>query len=192
MSTDINFDALEGHNTAYVPGNDYSPTVSEPQDGTEVGTIAASSVLDELRKSTERALKDVTSFPVPEGTFPDFPGVMYLEFSTNISTHELSHWQKQSRGRGRRRADDIDAGKASALVLVNKSTRILLDGKALVDDDGEPLTLRSEEILGLTGSHNAVDGVRRLLRDGVVTSMADALTAEAGYAGELEPVGNPT
>lgn len=158
--------------------------------GTGVVTISETSILDKLKASIEEAEKDTVNYPVPEGRFPKLGASVELEFSKNITTQELNRFQKAAKAK--RRGDEVDAGKASALILAAKSVAVWIGGKQLVDDDGEPITLRSEEMLSITGSHTAADGVRRLLGDGGTTSMSDSLIGDAGFGDSVDDAGNPT
>lgn len=186
----VDYSKLEEHNETDVDGNLFDTEGEERRDGTEVDTVSDMSVLQKLKKSVERKEKDTAVYPVPEGAFADFTDQVELEFSTQITTNELNRYQKLAKGK--RRNDEVDAGKAAALVLAEKSVGIFINGKKLVDEDGEDMTLRSEEIMELTGSRTAADGVRRLLGDGVTTSMSDSLVGDAGYGDTFSSTGNPT
>lgn len=177
--------------------DDYSDTETDEtpdnifgdSEGTGVDTVSDSSALDKLRKAIEEREKSTATYPVPEGRFPG-AGDVAFEFSTQITTNELNRYQKAAKAK--KRGNDVDAGKASALILAAKSVGIYINGKKLVDEDGDALTLRSEEIMSLTSSNNAADGVRGLLGDGTTTSMSDSLVGDAGYGDEYDSTGNPT
>lgn len=186
----VDYSKLEQHNETDPDDNLYDVGTEERRDGTEVDTVSDLSVLQKLKKSVEQKEKDTAVYPVPEGAFAGFTDLVELEFSTQITTNELNRYQKLAKGK--RRNDEVDAGKAAALVLAEKSVGIYINGKKLVDEDNEDMTLRSDEILGLTESRTAADGVRRLLGDGVTTSMSDSLVGDAGYGDTFSSTGNPT
>lgn len=189
----MDYSKLEEHNdtdAAEADGHLLDDDVRDDHDGLSVDTVSDLSALDKLRKAVERKERVTSVYPVPEGTFPELGSSLEFEFSTQITTNELNRYQAASRPKGRK--SDVDAGKASALVLAEKSVAIYIDGKKLVDDEGEAMTLRSQEILDLTGSRTAADGVRRLLGDGTTTSMSDSLVEDAGFGDSFSSTGNPT
>lgn len=186
----MDYSKLEDYNESDSDGNLVEGDSQDERDGLEIDTISDLSVLQKLKRSVERKEKATAVYPVPEGQFADFTETVELEFSTQITTNELNRFQKLARGK--KRGDDVDAGKASALVLAEKSIAIYINGKQLVDEDGDAMTLRSEGIMSLTGARTAADGVRGLLGDGVTTSMSDSLVSDAGYGDTFDSTGNPT
>lgn len=189
----VDFKKLEEHNeTDFAddgPG-DILPEQNVSRSGTEVGTVSSETALAKLKRAVEEKEQSTVTYEVPEDRLPTLGTSLSLEFSTQITTHELERWRNQSKGKNRRR-DDVDGGKVAGLMLATKSVSIMLGGQKLVDDDGEPIRLTSDEILELTGARSASDAVRKLLGDGIATSLSDSLAAAAGYGDDFEDAGNP-
>ncbi|MCQ9384451.1 hypothetical protein [Brevibacterium moorei] len=174
-------------------GNDmenitYDGDQPQAETGSEVQTLGLDSALSRLKRAVESKTTNTVTYDVPDDVLE---GVnLALEFNANISTAELETWQKRSRRKGSRQKEDVDSGKVAALALVEKSVAVYMGGKKLTDGDGDAVTLRSEEMMSLTGVTNAADGVRALLGDGLATSFSDALVQAAGYGSEVI-AGNP-
>lgn len=83
-----------------------------------------------------------------------------------------------------------------AAILAKFNESLEFDGERLLDDAGEPMTFRSEELLELLGgATSASDAVRKVYgSDGIVSAVTERLMRAAGYdtadqvqAGEDDP-----
>lgn len=113
---------------------------------------------------------------------PRRPGYA-LRFRTDLSGDELAAARK--RARDPKSPDGIDNVRLAALVVVNTNTGMLRGGE-LVEAAGEPLTLRSRELLDLLGADRAAAAARKFYgRDGDLDAAARAVMAASGWGGDL-------
>lgn len=113
-----------------------------------------------------------------------------LQFNTDISHEQFEKWR--SLAKDRKATTGMDVGRLAALVVANKCTAILKDGKVLTDDAGDPLTFASEEIRGMFSVPRAADAAKLLIgRDSLLTAISDAVVIAAGWGDEVSEV-DPT
>lgn len=158
---------------------------TEQVDPYNVVTREDSSPLDALRQAINKRNAETVRYAVPDNVLP---GDWSLEFSTRISTAELSGWRKRAQGK---KKDDLDAGRLNALVLAHKNVAMYQQGKQVTDEDGDPMVLTSQDILDLTDTRTAVDAILALLGDGYVSSLGDEIVTAAGFGQEVaeDPTG---
>lgn len=159
--------------------------------GLEIDTVSTSSMLDQLRASIETKNKQTVVYNLPADLMPGLPGDLDMEFSSRITNQELERWRNRSRAKGAKSRDDIDARKFAGLVLAEKNVAMKIGDKTLVDNDGDNITVRSDDILTMTETTTAADAVCVLLGDGTAASWADQLVQDAGYGGDVMTK-NPT
>lgn len=152
------------------------PTVTPDPD---LGRVLADSPLDLLRAELagERPPLEVTlDVPAREG--------YAVRYSTDIAYEEVKAWRKRSADKSN--PSGFDELKFAGIVLAVKCLAVLRRGEE-VDLDGEVLTFRHPEFLGLFGATRAADGVAAFyVRDGHVTATANRLLDEAGF-GDVMP-----
>lgn len=148
----------------------------------EVSTTRETTPLDRLKSvlKTEASQEPVTlKVPIREG--------IAVKFDTNIATPQIDHWQKRSvrKVSGKNTYDPV---RFAAFVIAAKAISLILDGKPVVDDDGEPIRLVSStirEFLGLADGSDPTAIVRALYgSDGSIVTTSDAILAAAGYGGD--------
>ena len=164
---------------------DHLDTTEKPVDPYNVITRDEVSPLDSLRQAINKRNAETVRYAVPDNVLQ---GDWSLEFSTRISTAELNGWRKRAQGK---RKDDVDAGRLNALVLAHKNVAMYQGGKKVTDDDGDAVTLTSQEILDLTDTRTAVDAILTLLGDGYVSSLGDEIITAAGFGQDVpeDPTG---
>lgn len=145
------------------------------------GTFAASdleALLGELGRQLE--FHDIT-LPVPAR--PDYQA----RYRLVVDAQEMQPW--------RRLAYDptclegINQTKLACLGLSNLNTGLLVDGREVIDDLGDPITFASPSILGVLKAKTPADAVRIFYGfDAHVTASWTSLLAESGFGTMLPPV----
>lgn len=123
-----------------------------------------------------------------------------LQFNTYISSVEFKEFQRRASNQGNRKARRSGAGQtdqfALAVTIIQEKSHAILHNDAVVgDDDGDPMTLRSKEFVKFiqetkigTDVNTAADAIEVFLTPGFMLKLGESIAAEAGYAGEVEPV----
>lgn len=145
-------------------------------------TAAPLTMLDGLLSDLDEhpALTDTVDLPVTAR-----PG-WEIRCSTDIPYENLSAWRKGAQDPSM--AVGTNELQLACSILVFACQGILVDGEAVLDEDGKAVTFFSLRLQEKLGVSRPDDAVRRLFRrDGFVTSAATALTREAGYGSEATP-----
>lgn len=163
---------------------------SAPSAGAKATTAPKRSVsaLDSLREEISRdvAAKTVTL------TVPTRPG-WAVRYRCDVEAGELGRWQKAAKDSTQ--PDRLDSLKVAMTILANQCDALIKDGEALTDDDddGEPVTFRSEVFLEMFGVGRAIDGVKQWYAvDGHIIAASTEVLVESGYGDEAEREEDPT
>lgn len=152
----------------------------------DLAPVPEMSDLELIAKDLAKDVDDEKPFILPVKTRPGYA----LQFNTDITYEQLEKWKKLSKDR--KAADGVDLARLSGLVIANQCTGILKNGRTLVDADGDSLTFASDEVRAMYDTPKAADAARKLIgKDANVQSIADAVTAAAGWGDEVSEV-DPT
>ena len=127
----------------------------------------------------------------PEVTYevPSRPGVA-VTFDTNITVEEMDAWRGRAKKAGKAgRAGMLDPIKLACIVVANKATGILMNGKRVNDDEGDALLFYSVELQRMVGSPegDSPAAIRRLYGvDGHLIAVADSIVEDAGYGEDVD------
>lgn len=139
----------------------------------------AASDLETLRADMAKEILEEVALPVPSR--PGYEAVHVADISGEL-INDL-----RRRAKDRKQEGGVDPIRLVSNLLVATNVAIRKDGRRLVDDDGEALTYRSAEFLEIMGETSAARAVRKFyLRDGELTSAANALMTAAGWGESLE------
>lgn len=154
----------------------------------------------------EEMVEDINATDLTEVKYwnvPDRPN-WQLGFNCHISSDEFKEYQRQASGAKNRKArrsgsgaGDIDQFELASVMIQEKSTKILYKGQPVEDSDGDDMTLRSPEFVEFIQGTNlggdvrtAAHAIEVFLTAGYMLQLGESIAAEAGYAGQAEPV-NP-
>jgi len=147
-----------------------------------------SKILNELRRVIEKEVRR----PNIEIDVPDREGVSVV-FSPNITEPELRKWRKDA-GEGRK--SGMDFMKFATIIVGQTCQYILFNGEEVTDEDENPLTFASREILDMVNEEIPIpNGIRRFWgSDPHLQASALKIIDEAGWGEEAEAVEreNPT
>lgn len=138
------------------------------------------SVLDLLKAEAKKEISRTVAYAVEEREG------WSAEYDTSISLQDYNRYTRSAQGK-KKDPKDADAAIFSGMALVERNTRIMLNGKPVQDSDGDLLTFRSEEFIAMFDADSAVEALRKFMGDGHMVSTAGALYREAGYAEEAKP-----
>lgn len=162
----------------------YAPTPAAPATG--------DSLLDGLLSLAKTEISNPVSFPVTSR-----PGNFVLTFDAVIGEPAIKRYRKASLGEKRnRKPEDADMSVGNAMAMLETNTGIyqVVDGvrKQIMDTDGDPLLLNSEQFLAAFGPRqNAHVAVRKFLGDAETNTVGQAVLKAAGWGEDLEPL-DPT
>lgn len=142
-------------------------------------------VLDALKEEVGRKIRrDEIALDVPER-----PG-MVVHFSPNITSEQLAEWRKRATVK---KTDTLNGNYFSGLILAFTCTKIEFAGEIVLDDAGNNITFRSEEMMSSTNTTKAVECVRAIFGiDPHVEAAAFKVLEAAGWGEEVEDSENPT
>lgn len=181
---------------SYTDDETVNPTVPSK---TENGKPGKSSPLDDL-------IADINSTDLSEAKVwdvPDRPN-WQVTFNTHISSDEFKEFRRQASGAKNRKArraargdGELDQFELFATIIQDKSEGILYKGEEVSDSEGDPLTMRSDEFVKLiqdtklgTDVSTAAHAIEAFLTAGYMMQLGESIAAEAGFAGQADPV-NP-
>lgn len=169
---------------------------TKPTRRPSVGDIAGGPVGDSLLDDLRRELAAEVGPEPLRVEIATRPGYV-VTFSTDISGDDFRNARKRAVIKGQRDWDGspvVDEARMSALLLATHSTGLIRNGEPLLDGDGEPMTLRSRELLDILGAHQVADGIRKLygteaelLAHGRALIRASGWNSDATEAGEEGP-----
>jgi hypothetical protein len=156
-----------------------------------VGTTS-NSLLDGLLGLAKTEISNPVSFPVKFR-----PGGFVLEFDAVIGEPAMKRFRKASLGEKKnRKPEDADMSVGNAMALLETNTGIyqVVDGarQQIVDTDGDPLLLNSDQFLSAFGPRQLAHvAVRKFLGDADTNTIGGAVLKAAGWGEDLEPL-DPT
>lgn len=165
----------------------------EPDDvDPDEGAPAAGVVTD-----LDRLLADVEQYePEPFRITHPLLEQYTLVFRSDLAFEEIDGWRKKAvikRGRNGQ-ADEVDAAKASALIIAGSCTGIYLDGQPVTDSKGNTVSFRNAEFQDKLGcNRNAANAARKfLLKDSALGTISNKVVDESGYGDDVEEAPDPT
>lgn len=153
-----------------------SPVATEP---------AKSSVFDLLKQEASKQIAKNRGFDVEAR-----PGFR-LEVNTLVDYSDFKRYQANAM-KGSKDAMKADALLLATLVLAEYTTGIYYQGKQLTDEDGDPITFRSEGFIESFGEHTAAGTAAKFLGDGHAISISNKVLELAGYGAEVIELEDPT
>lgn len=189
-------DADQNHVAPTAP---VEPVQPAPVAQVQAGARRKLSPLDEMVQDiNETDLSEKKVWDIPER--PNWQ----VEFNCYISSDEFKQFQRQASGAKNRKArrsgsgtGDIDQFELAAIMIQEKSTAILYKGEKIADQDGDDMTLRSNEFVEFMQGTKAggdvqtsAHAIEAFLTAGYMLQVGESIAAEAGFAGQAEPV-NP-
>lgn len=138
------------------------------------------SLLDKLKQEAAKEITRKVTYPVDER-----PG-WSAEYDTNISMQDYNRYTKAAQGK-KKDPRDADASLFSGMALVERNTRILINGETVTDEEGDPITFRSEAFIEMFDAYSAVNALQKFMGDGPLLSTGSALYREAGFVEEAVP-----
>jgi hypothetical protein len=153
-------------------------------------TTTGDSLLDGLLGLAKDEISNVVQFPVKTR-----PGGFVLEFDAVIGEPAMKRYRKAAQG-GRKKVEDSDMTVGNAMAMLETNTGIyqVIGGKQkqIMDSDGDPLLLNSDEFLGAFGPRQLAHvAVRKFLGDAETNTIGGAVLKAAGWGEDLEPL-DPT
>jgi len=124
----------------------------------------------------------------------------WLEFNLDIDEDDLREYSQAGKNRAARRKGkgdgDVSLTKSAAHGINAKNTRVWIadpaEAEPMLDEDGDPLTVHSDEWLTALGTEDPIEGLRALFGDFVLREIFDEYLAATGFnSGETELV-DPT
>jgi len=131
---------------------------------------------------------------------PLLPGYE-LWFRSDIEFKEVEAWRKKAilRAARRDRPEEVDAAKASALIVAGSCIGIYRDGTPILDEDGRPVTFSNREFQAkllpdvAPPLRTAAAAVRKfLIKDPAVGTLANSVVEKNGYGDDAEEAPDPT
>lgn len=181
--------------------NDDEATTTDLAAEEDNGRAGKSSPLDDLKNAIKaKKLRNPKTYQVDGYDFD-----IRLRFNAYISADEFKSFQKQASGatnRKTRRAgagagQDMDQFKLFSAILQEKSEAIIVNGKDVLDTEGDLLTLRSDEFISFVKDSDigqdvttVAEAIEAFLTAGGMVTIGESIATEAGFGGETEPV-NP-
>lgn len=146
---------------------------TEPLDPA-VGDRAPISMLASMRAEIEQA-----TFPDTRLEHPTLPGYV-LTFRSLIDADELDAWRRRARKPTKK--DELIPRKFNSLILAGTNTGISKNGALVLDDDEQPVTFTSKQLMATFDVSTAADCAWEFIRnDAHVASLANAVLAKAGF-----------
>lgn len=151
----------------------------------DVRPVRPLSVLDGLREEVAKKVRrESITLEVPERAN------MAVTFSPNITAEQLADWRKRATIK---KTDVLNGNYFSALILANTCEAITFHGEVVLDEAGNVITFRSEEMLASTNTTKAVECVRAIYGiDPHVEAAAFKVLEAAGWGDDVEDTENPT
>jgi len=148
-------------------------------------------LLGEFLDSASKEIDNIVFFPVTNR-----PGDWSLEFTAVVSESEIKRYDKGGRNGKSRNAkggDQFSNAKMCATLIAEKCIGIYKgigpDKKQVIDGEGDPLLLNSDEFLSSMGHPNDVLlAIRKFLSDAGTATMGGAILREAGWSEDLTPL----
>lgn len=154
------------------------PTDEVDVDREEIGEETRSVPLDSIKEELAADV-ETEDLPLP---VPRRPGYE-LTFSTNLDGEKFDLWARKCKDR--KALGGIDELKLALFVLANQNTGIRRQGGP-VEVEGQPMTVRTQAFLDMTGTGRPFDALRKLYgSDGHVQAAAREVLAECGYGEDL-------
>lgn len=171
--------------TTYYDDHDRPDDVQPPAhlDAPAGGGIDDTSDLARLTHIAAESTDRTIDLPIPD--VPGREGVR-LRFQVGTLTGgQLRRWQKTAtRGRNK----DVDGFVFNSLLVAELCTAITVAGQMMRDDDGDPYTFRSADLIAKVGASTAAEAASRFIgSDGVIGSLTSTVLDAAGFGGDLEP-----
>ena len=143
------------------------------------------SPLEALRAALKEDVhRDNKTYPVSSR-----PGVS-VEFDENIAVEQMDAWRTRSKKACKAgKAGELDPIKLACIVVANQARAILMGGKRVNDDAGDPMLFYSVELQRMVGSSegDSIAAIRKMYGvDGHLIAVADTIVSDAGYGDDVE------
>lgn len=147
--------------------------------------VARLTLLDELRaEAQQEARKEPVTYMV--ATRPGWS----VRYDTNIDDQVLGQWRK--RAADKTQPEGVNQLKLCLTVLANHAEVFVRNGVDALDEEGQPISFRSQYLIDLLGVGRAVDAVKKWYgADGEILSTAYSVLDAAGYGRDADE-GDPT
>lgn len=134
-------------------------------------------VLDQLRSTLAKpsTAQKETTIKVP--VRPEIA----LKFNTDIPLDQLDRWRITSK-KSKKPDADIDLLKFNTTIIVSQCTEVLVNGTEAVDETGESLNFRHDDLVAMLGALDSRGAVSTLFeRDADILRVGTEILTAAGY-----------
>lgn len=156
--------------TGAAPGEETRPRDERDQYG-------SLSTLDLLTREAEKEITNYRVMNLPEEYRPGWT----ILVDCIITGPDLERWTNQSKRKGGN-ADDIDATKLNARILLNQVKELRYNDDPLSDDKGNTVNFASKTFINSMGCTTGIDAIRKFLWDSHTSALTAQIMKAAGYS----------